>query len=84
MTNDGDNPASASTRASIDEVVVLPWVPDTAIVRLVAAMAASTSARLSTGMPRSRATRTSGFESGTAVDVVTASAEPRFDARWPM
>jgi hypothetical protein len=48
----GRRPASTSTRASIDEVVVLPCVPATASERRCAQMEASTSERRSTGMPR--------------------------------
>ena len=54
IRNEGCRPASTSTSASIDEVVVLPWVPATAMARRVAAMADSTVARRSTGMPRRR------------------------------
>src|SRR5438874_295287 len=57
MMNDGCSPAPASTRASIEDAVVLPCVPATAIVRRVAAMAASTRARLHTGIPSSAAAR---------------------------
>ena len=42
----GRSPASTRMSASIDVVVVLPWVPDTATHRRHAAMAASASARL--------------------------------------
>ena len=37
--NDGRIPASTRISASIDEVVVLPWVPETAIVRRSAQIA---------------------------------------------
>ena len=81
--NDGCRPASTSTRASIDEVVVLPWVPATATVRRVAVMAASMSARLYRAMPRSAAACSSGLVAGMAVEKVTASTAPTLSARWP-
>ena len=48
MMNDGLRPASTSTSASIDDVVVLPCVPDTAMHRRVAAIAPRISARRAT------------------------------------
>ena len=51
MTKLGRQPASRRISASIDDVVVLPCEPATAIVRRVAASAASAAARCSTGMP---------------------------------
>ena len=67
----------------IDDVVVLPWVPATPSPRRSATIAASTSARRSTGMPRVRAACTSTFCSGTALLTTTASSTaPRFSARW--
>ncbi len=44
MTNDGARPPARRASASIELVVVLPWVPATAIVSRWAAMAASTAA----------------------------------------
>ena len=83
MMNDGRRPASTRTSASIEDVVVLPWVPATATVRRVAVMAASTSARRSTGIPTSLAATTSGLPAGIAVDTATSSAPRRWDASWP-
>ncbi len=71
--NDGRRPASISTRASIEDVVVLPWVPATATVRRTEAMAVRISARRSTRRPRSRAATTSGLVGGMAVEMATAS-----------
>ena len=70
---DGSRPPSCSTRASMADVVVLPWVPATARVRRWAAMAASRTVRRTTGMPRRRASTTSGLSSGTAVEMATSS-----------
>ena len=47
----GCQPAARRMSASIDDVVVLPWLPATAIVRRVATIARSASARRSTGHP---------------------------------
>ena len=80
MMNDGCTPASTSTRASIDDVVVFPWVPPTATPRLVATTAERISARLSTGMVRSRAATISGFVGGIAVEAATTSTSPTFAA----
>ena len=52
ITNDGRRPASTRMSASMDAVVVLPCVPATARQRRVAQMAASTSERGATRMPR--------------------------------
>ncbi len=60
--------------ASIDDVVVFPWLPATAIVVRVATIARSASARRSTGTRRSRAATTSGLLSGIAVEMTTASS----------
>ena len=79
----GRNPASIRIRASMEVVVVLPWVPDTATHRRHAAIAASAWARLSSTRPRRRASVTSGFASGTAVDRATTSASATWTASWP-
>ena len=59
--------------ASIEVVVVLPWVPATATVRAQAQIDASMPARRSTGMPARAAASSSRFRAGMAVDAVTAS-----------
>jgi hypothetical protein len=56
---------------SIAVVVVLPWVPDTAIGRLVRTMAPCRAGRPSTGIPRSSAARRSTLSAGTAVEQAT-------------
>ena len=79
--NEGDSPASTRMSTSIDEVVVLPWVPATATVSRRAAIPASTCARRTTGTPRSVAATTSGLVAGTAVEMATsARSSGRFDA----
>jgi hypothetical protein len=72
----GRSPASTRMRASIDVVVVFPWVPDTATHRRHAATAAVASARWSTLTPNRRASTTSGFVGEMAVEMVTSSAAP--------
>ena len=73
---EGSSPAAVSASASMDDVVVLPWVPATAIVCLLLQMAASISARLRTTRPASSAARISTLESGTAVDLQMRDAFP--------
>ena len=58
----------------MDAVVVLPWVPATAMHRRSAAMAARVSARDRTGMPRRCASTRSGLSAPTAEETVTRSA----------
>ncbi len=70
----GCQPAARRMRASIEDVVVLPWLPATATVVRVATMARRASARRNTGIPRSRAATTSGLLSGMAVEITTASS----------
>ena len=79
----GCSPPAPAASASIEVVVVLPCVPETAAVRRVAQIAASTSARLDTRMPRRRASASSGLRSVMAVDTATSSASPRLAASWP-
>ena len=64
-------------------VVVLPWLPETATPYLSRISSASISARGITGMPRRRASATSGFVGRTAVEVTTTWASPTFPAAWP-
>ena len=59
----GPSPAARSACTIIDEVVVLPWVPATAIVRRSALSSPSSAARGRSGMPRSRG--------GCALDVLS-------------
>ena len=70
---------------SIDEVVVLPWVPATATVVRVAHDGAQ---RLGPAQHRDaravRAATTSGLSSGIAVEITTASsASATLPAAWP-
>ena len=67
-------PASTRMSDNMDAVVVLPCVPATARQRRVAQMAASTSERGATRMPRARASTSSGLSAATAGEYVTASA----------
>ena len=65
--------------------MVLPWVPATAMQRLSEAMAASVSARDSTGIPRRRASTSSGLSCGDGRrggDHV--GRHRRLAAAWPM
>ena len=55
IRKEGSSPAATRAVASIDVVVVLPWVPDTDRNGWRAASAGSRSIRRSTGMRRSRA-----------------------------
>ena len=64
-------------------VVVFPCVPATAMPCFRRMSSASISARGTTGMPRSRAARTSGLSAATAVDTTTASAFAMLAAEWP-
>ena len=56
--------AASSAWAIIDVVVVLPWAPATAIVRLSALSSRSSSARGWSRRPRSRAATRSGLSGG--------------------
>ena len=58
--------AARMAYTSIEAVVVLPWVPATATVRLRLVSSASSPARERSASPRSRAARRSTLSSGTA------------------
>ena len=64
------------TSATIEVVVVLPWLPATATPYLSRISSASISARGITGTPRRRASSTSGLSRRTAVEVTTTWAPP--------
>jgi hypothetical protein len=66
MTNEGCIPASTRISDSIDAVVVLPCVPETARQRRVAQMAASISERGVTSAPASPAVTSSTLSAATA------------------
>src|SRR5690625_1697713 len=69
--NDGSSPQCCNATTSIDVVVVLPWVPVTiSVVRPVISLA-STAGRSTTGIPRRRASTSSGLVLGIAAWVVT-------------
>ena len=65
-------------------VVVLPWVPATAIERLSRISSASMSARRTTGRRLARAASSSGLSGWIAVETTTTLALPRFLAAWPI
>ena len=69
----GSRPHASRMWAAIEAVVVLPWVPLTAIVRFRRESSASRSPRWSTGAPAARAADSSGFSPGIAVDTTTSA-----------
>ena len=73
----------AAPRPAIAVVVVLPWVPATAISRFSAQSSASSAPRWSTAAPRSRASASSGFSSPIAVETTTSAPSGRLAASWP-
>ena len=79
---DGSAPAASSITAIIELVVVLPWVPATAIVRWTPMAAARASERCRTRSPRARAAASSGLDSRMAVEITTVSACSMFSAAW--
>ncbi len=82
-TTVGSSPPRSSTSATIEVVVVLPWLPAIAMPYLSRISSASISARGITGTPRRRASATSGFVGRTAVEVTTTWAPPTLSAVWP-
>ena len=70
----GSSPALVSTTAVIDDVVVLPWVPETDTNGVIAASSGRNDLRLSTGTEFSIASRSSGLSADTAVERTTRSA----------
>ena len=84
MRKVGSAPAAMSAAAAIELVVVLPCVPATATVSRSPASSASMRARGHTGIPRRRASTSSGLVSGIAVETTTTSGSPRLAASWPM
>ena len=83
ITKVGSSPPAASTLASSEVVVVLPWVPATAMPRRKRISSASISARGTIGMRRSRASSSSGFSALIALDTTTQSVPCTFSAVWP-
>ena len=87
--NDGSNPQCCNATMSIDVVVVLPCVPVTISVVWPSISLASTTGRRITGMPRRRASTSSGLVFGIAAWVVTTAVGPpgsrsSDDASWPI
>ena len=70
-------------RPEVAVVVVLPWVPATAISRFSEQSSASSSPRCVTRWPRSRARASSGFESGIAVETTTSASAGTASASGP-
>jgi hypothetical protein len=79
----GSSPAPSSMAAISDVVVVLPWVPPTAMDHFSRISSPSISARRTTGISRSRAAATSGLSRPTALEITTTWASPRLAASWP-
>ena len=72
-------------QASMEEEVVLPWVPAQASVFFPRPSSASICERCHTCMPASRAQASSGFFSGMADEMTTMSVSAgRLDASCPM
>ncbi len=68
LTTVGSSPPASRIAATIEVVVVLPWVPPTAIENCSRISSASISARRTSGIRRSRATTISGLVGLTAVE----------------
>ena len=68
ISQPGSSPAPRSACTVIAAVVVLPWVPATAIVRRSPESSPSSRARGHSGIPRSRAPARSGFSGATALE----------------
>lgn len=79
MAYEGSRPSAARETASIEVVVVLPWVPATAMGRVPSISAASASERCTTGMPSSAARTSSGLSGRIAEETTTAVVS---SARW--
>src|SRR6266508_2110911 len=84
ITKDGSRPACCRIRVAIEVVVVLPCVPAIAIVRRPAMAAARASERCSTRSPRARASTSSRWSAGIAVEYTTVSTPSRLDGSCRM
>ncbi len=80
----GSSPASVRMVPTSDVVVVLPWVPATAMPYLRRISSASISARRMTVMPRARAAPISGLSSWIADERTTRSAPTTCSGEWPI
>ena len=69
-------PQRSRTCATIEDVVVLPCAPATAIVRFSALSSASSSARGRSGSPRLAAAARSGLSGAIAVECTTSTSSP--------
>ena len=83
MTKVGSRPPSLSTAAARLVVVVLPWVPATAIPRRKRISSASIAARGTIGMRWLRASINSGLSSRIALDTTTQSVPSTLAAECP-
>ena len=77
-------PPASSSAATIEVVVVLPWVPATATFDFSRISSASISARRTTGRFLARAASSSGLPGLIAEEITTTCAPARFSAFWPM
>ena len=84
FTTVGSIAPASSRAATIEVVVVLPWVPATATLDLSRISSASISARRTTGRLRARAASSSGLPGLIAEEMTTTLAPSRFSAFWPM
>ena len=82
MTVGSRLPASSKV-ATIEVVVVLPWVPAMAMQLFSRISSASISARRTTGMRWPRAAINSGLSRLIAVEITSTSAPFTFSALWP-
>ena len=80
----GSNPPASSSAATIEVVVVLPWVPAMATQYFSRIISASISARRTTGRRCARAATSSGLSGLIAEETTTTPASPRLSAAWPM
>ena len=80
----GSKPPASSSAATIDVVVVLPWVPAMATQLFSRISSASISARRTTGSRCARAATSSGLSCLIAEETTTTSAPPRFSAACPI
>ncbi len=81
-TRVGSSPARWSTIPIMEVVVVLPWVPDTAMPYLRRISSANISVRGITGIARRLASCSSGLSIGTAAEKTATSAPRTFSALW--
>ena len=80
----GSKPPASSSAATIEVVVVLPWVPAMATQLFSRISSASISARRTTGSRCARAATSSGLSGLIAEEMTTTRAPSRFSALWPI